>query len=156
MIAAIDSALALLDPPREKERDTMDMKSIFDGFDPAQYEAEAKQRWGHTDAYKASHERVRGYGKDDWTRIKAEQDAIYADLASAMSAGKPASGPEVMDIAERHRLSIDRWFYPCSQTMHCGLADMYENDVRFSGNIDRHGTGLTAYLCEAIRANAKR
>ena len=24
----------------------------------------------------------------------------------------------VMDIAERHRLCIDRWFYPCSRTVH--------------------------------------
>jgi DNA-binding transcriptional MerR regulator len=156
MIAAIDAALTLLDSPEPKAEEAMDMKSIFDGFDPSQYEAEAKERWGNTDAYKASQTRAKSYGKDDWERIKAEQDAIYADLAAAMSAGKPASGPEAMDVAERHRLSIDRWFYPCSHAMHAGLADMYESDERFAANIDKYGAGLTPYFSEAIRSNAKR
>ena len=62
----------------------------------------------------------------------------------------------VMDIADRHRLSIDRWFYPCSITMHRGLADLYENDARFAANIDKFGAGLTTFLVAAIRANAAR
>jgi hypothetical protein len=61
-----------------------------------------------------------------------------------------------MDVAERHRLSIERWFYPCSYAMHTGLADMYEQDSRFAENIDKHGAGLTPFLSAAIRANAKR
>ena len=61
-----------------------------------------------------------------------------------------------MDIAERHRLSIDRWFYPCSRAMHRGLASMYESDERFRKSIDKHGEGLTPFLAEAIRANAAR
>jgi hypothetical protein len=61
-----------------------------------------------------------------------------------------------MDIAERHRLSIDRWFYACSHAMHRGLASMYESDDRFRQNIDKHGEGLTSFLAEAIRANASR
>ena len=60
-----------------------------------------------------------------------------------------------MDIAERHRLSIDRWFYPCSAKMHCGLADMWEADRRYADNIDKHGAGLTEYLAAAVRANAE-
>ena len=61
-----------------------------------------------------------------------------------------------MDIAERHRLSIDRWFYPCSHAMHVGLASLYEGDSRFAENIDKHGKGLTGFLVAAIRGNAKR
>lgn len=61
-----------------------------------------------------------------------------------------------MDIAERHRLSMDRWFYPCSRAMHANLADLYENDERFAANIDRFGPGLTPFLSAAIRANARR
>jgi MerR family transcriptional regulator, thiopeptide resistance regulator len=61
-----------------------------------------------------------------------------------------------MDIAERHRLSIDRWFYPCRHSMHSGLASMYESDDRFRQSIDRRGQGLTSFLAEAIRTNAAR
>jgi hypothetical protein len=69
---------------------------------------------------------------------------------------KTPSDAAVMDIAERHRMSIDRWFYPCSHGMHRGLASMYESDDRFKQSIDKHGEGLTSFLAEAIRANAAR
>jgi hypothetical protein len=61
-----------------------------------------------------------------------------------------------MDVAERHRLSIDRWFYPCNAQMHRGLADLWEADRRYADNIDQHGAGLTAYLAAAVRANSER
>ena len=73
-----------------------------------------------------------------------------------MRGGVPPDADAAMDIAERHRLSIDRWFYPCAPAMHRGLADMYEADARFAENIDKHGAGLTPYLSAAIRANAAR
>jgi hypothetical protein len=61
-----------------------------------------------------------------------------------------------MDVAERHRLSIDRWFYPCRPRMHCGLADLWQADSRYAESIDKHGAGLTQYLAAAARANAER
>jgi hypothetical protein len=33
---------------------------------------------------------------------------------------------------------------------------MYEQDRRFSENIDKYGVGLTPFLASAIRENAKR
>lgn len=151
MIHAIDRALAALD--REGE---VDMKEVFDGFDPAQYEDEAKQRWGHTDAYAESARRTKSYTKEDWARFKEEQAAITGDAVRAKEAGKRPDDVEVMDIAERARLSIDKWFYPCSHAMHRGLADLYENDPRFAANIDKAAEGLTPFLSAAIRANAAR
>jgi MerR family transcriptional regulator, thiopeptide resistance regulator len=158
MIRAIDAALAVLDGDAggEREGTTMDMKQIFDGFDPAEYEKEAEQRWGDTDAYKESMERTKRYSADDWKRLAAEQGAVYADLAAAMKAGKQPSDDEVLEIVERHRLLIDRWFYPCSPAMQLGLAGLYENDPRFAANIDKYGDGLTGFLVEAIRENARR
>ena len=32
----------------------------------------------------------------------------------ALKAGKAPSDAAVMELAERHRLSIDRWFYACN------------------------------------------
>src|SRR5262245_1043905 len=154
MIRAVDAALTILDG--RTKGGSMDMKEIFDGFDPAKYEDEAKERWGNTDAYKESAKRTKRYTKEDWLKIKAEQGDIYKDAAAAMKAGKKASDREAMDIAERHRLSIDRWFYPCSKFMHRGLATLWETDSRFSENIDKNGEGLTAFLAAAVRANADR
>jgi len=157
MIRALDRALSLLDKNTTKEEDTMsNVQDLFDGFDPKAYEQEAKERWGHTDAYKESQRRAKSYSKQDWERFRAENAAITDGLVRAMNAGKKPDEPEVMDLAERARLLIDRWFYPCSHEMHTRLADMYEADPRFAENIDKAAAGLTPYQSAAIRANAAR
>lgn len=154
MIDAVDRALAILDS-NQKDND-MKMEQIFDGFDPDEHADEAEARWGKTDAYAESARRTKSYTPDDWKRIKDQQDAIYSELATAMKRGQKPDDAAVSDIAERHRRSIDRWFYPCSHEAHAGLADLYEADGRFAATIDKHGEGLTPFLAAAIRANAKR
>lgn len=157
MIRALDSALSLLDPQPTTGEDAMtDMQNLFDGFDPAAYEQETKQRWGHTDAYRESQRRTQQYTAEDWQRYRAENAAIMSALAAALAAGRAVDEAAVMDLAEQHRLLIDRWFYPCSHEMHTRLADMYEADPRFAQNIDKAGAGLTPYLSAAIRANLGR
>lgn len=153
MIRAVDAALASLDDNPEGE---FDMKQLFDGFDPSKYEAEAKDRWGDTDSYKESAKRTKNYTPESWAIIKADQAAIYEAAFALLKAGKAADAVEAMDIAERHRLSIDRWFYPCSVAIHAGLADLYESDARFAENINKFGHDLTPFLSAAIRANAQR
>lgn len=154
MIRAVDAALALLDDPPGGT--PMDLKQLFDGFDPAAYEAETQARWGDTDAYRESAKRTKRYGPDDWRRIKDEQATIYADAARALQAGRAPDSAEAMDVAERHRRSIERWFYPCSTAMHANLADLWEADARFAASIDRYAAGLTPFLAAAVRANAER
>jgi DNA-binding transcriptional MerR regulator len=153
MIRAIDAALGVLDGNSGGD---MDMKQIFDGFDPAEHEAEAKARWGHTESYRESAKRTESYSTDDWKQIQAEQAAIYTEAFALLQAGRAPDSTEAMVVAERHRLSIDRWFYPCSFAIHAGLADGYEADGRFAENIDKFGAGLTPFLSAAIRANARR
>jgi len=154
MIRAIDTALAALDG--SVTTGEMTMADLFDGFDPSRYEAEARERWGGTHAFDEVAARTKRYTPDDWNALKAEQGGVYEAAVAALKAGKPPSSADAMDIAERHRLSIDRWFYPCSHTMHQGLASMYESDDRFRQSIDKYGEGLTTFLAEAIRANAAR
>ena len=154
MLQAVERALAALDPRKTEEE--MDPKQLFDGFDPAQYEAEAEQRWGSSESFKESARRTKGYSSEDWQRFAAEQAALYAEAWALLTAGEPPDGERAGAVAERHRALIDRWFYPCSLEMHRGLASLYEGDPRFAANIDRHGAGLTAFLVAAIRANAER
>ena len=163
MIRSIDAALALVgrigpavDHALETEGQSMDMQQIFGGFDPAQHEAEVQQRWGTTAAYQVSSQRTRGYSAQDWQRFREEQDSIYAAAVAVLQAGQGPDVAAALEVAERHRLLIDRWFYPCSTAMHCALADLYESDSRFQASIEQHGAGLTRFLAEAIRANARR
>jgi DNA-binding transcriptional MerR regulator len=153
MIRAVDHALAALDG---KGEETMDGKSLFEGFNPLAYEDEAERRWGDTKAWAESRARTARYTAEDWKRHAAEQSSIYGDASALLTAGKAPDSPQAMDVAERHRLAIDRWFYPCPPAMHVGLADLYEADARFAANIDKFGAGLTPFLAAAIRANARR
>lgn len=134
----------------------MNPRELFDGFDPSEYEDEAQRRWGNTDAYQESAKRTSTYTEADWTRMREDQDAVMAEIVAAMEAGTVSDDPAVLDLAERHRLHIDQWFYPCSRAMHAKLADMYQADERFAASFEKYGKGLTTYLVRAIRANASR
>lgn len=127
---------------------------VFGDFKPEQYEAEAEQRWGGTDAYRESNRRASRYGKEDWLRIKAENEDWGRRIVALMASGAPADGPEAMDLAEEHRQIISRWFYECSYEVQTGLADMYMADERFTAYYETIAPGLAAYLNEAIHANA--
>jgi DNA-binding transcriptional MerR regulator len=150
LIAAVDAALQSLEkgiPMRPDE-----IESLFDGFRPETYEDEARERWGHTDAYKESARRTRSYGRAEWEQIKREGDAVYRALADLMNAGKPPADAAVQAAAEAHREHISRWFYPCSRAMHRGLGEMYVADPRFTQNIDRFAPGLARFMSEAFAA----
>lgn len=152
MIAAVDAALAVVTEPREERP----MDQIFDGFTASKYDAEAQQRWGDTQAYKEAAQRTKGYTPEQWTRLRTETNAIYSEAAALMKAGRAAADEDVLAIAERHRMLIDRWFYPCSHQTHQGLASLYESDTRFASAMDEHSPGLSTFLIAAIRANAER
>ena len=152
IIRGVDAALSVLngDSP-------MDKKKMFEGFeemDASKYDVEAKEKWGETDAYKVSMRRTKAYSKDDWARIKAEEEAIQAGLAELLTSGVSAESDEAVDLAEQHRQHIDRWYYPCSPEMHVGLSDMYTADPRFEEHFEKRAKGLASYVQTAITANA--
>lgn len=133
-----------------------EMLKVFGEHDPTEHAREVQERWGETDAYRQSARRASGYTKDDWVRVRAEQEAPIARLAAAMAAGRRADSPEAMDAAEQARLAIDRNFYDLSPQMHVGLAEMYVNDPRFTKTYEDIAPGLARYVHDAIVANALR
>ncbi len=153
MLQAIDSALSVLEGQSQRgaTMSTTDMQKLFDGFDPSAHEEEAEQRWGSTEAFAIAKARTAKYTEADWKVVKAEQAAVYTDLAAALAAGWSAGDARVAALAERHRQVIDRWFYPCDAAMHRNLADLYEGDPRFAANIDRYGAAGSTLLAAASR-----
>jgi MerR family transcriptional regulator, thiopeptide resistance regulator len=149
LAAAVDAALEA-----HKNRTRLKEASMFEGFDPREYEDEARERWGQTDAYRESARRTVAYGESEWSEIRAESEAIAGDLIELMRAGEPAGGPAARALAERHRAHISRWFYLCSPRMHRGLGEMYIADERFTSTYEHQAEGLAAYLHDALVANA--
>lgn len=131
-----------------------EMQEIFGDFDPKEHEAEARERWGDTEAFQESRRRTAAYRKEDWVTIRAEVEGIEAAMAEALEGGEPSGSAEAMRLAEEHRKHISRWFYECTSEIHRGLADMYESDRRFADYYDGRSPGLSRWLSDAIRANA--
>ena len=115
---------------------------------------EAERRWGDTEAWKQSQRRTATYTKEDWIAIQAETTEINQEILAAMRAGVPADVQRAMDLAERHRQHIGRWFYDCDYAMHRGLAELYLADQRFGKNYDDMAPGLAQYVHDAMLANA--
>jgi DNA-binding transcriptional MerR regulator len=133
-----------------------EMFEVFGDFDPSEYEDEVKERWGDSDAYKESARRAARYTKADWQRFRADSEEINAAIVALMNEGVPADDPRAMDAADRARLQIDEWFYPCSREMHAGLGRMYVADPRFTATYEKIRPGMAQYVCDAILANAER
>jgi DNA-binding transcriptional MerR regulator len=129
---------------------------VFGGFRPENHDAEAERRWGSTDQYAQSRRRVATYTKADWLQLQAEGENIAAGLVAAYKAGLPADGEHAMDLAERHRGHITRWFYTCTYEIHRCLGDLYTEDPRFTATYDQLAPGLAGYIRHAIHANARR
>lgn len=154
LVTAIDHAL-------EKDRSsqqmtTTDMKQLFgDGF-TEEYQTEAQQRWGETQAWKQSAERTARYTRADWEAIKAHGDAVDAAFVAAMRSGEPPTGQAAMDAAEAHRRHIADRFYDLDHDFHRNLAEMYVCDERFTKTYENLAPGLARYVRDAIHANADR
>jgi DNA-binding transcriptional MerR regulator len=154
MLALVDKTLEAFD--KGVTMNPQEMFEVFGDFDPKEHEAEAKERWGETPAYAESARRTKRYTKDDWKRIQSEGEAVADAFAQAMAEGAAPTSERAMDLAERARLHIDQWFYPCSREMHSRLGEMYVHDERFAAYYEKRRPGLTAYVRDAIVAHGRR
>ncbi|MTD16956.1 MerR family transcriptional regulator [Nakamurella sp. YIM 132087] len=147
---------------KEMEADSMGIQLTpqekFEIFGPnysEDYETEAEQRWGDSEAWRQSQQRAGKLTKQQWIEIKESTDDLNRRLAEAMTSGAAADSPAAMDLAEEHRRGIEM-FYDCSYAMHRGLGDMYVADERFTRTYDEVAPGLAGWLRDAIHANASR
>ena len=134
--------------------DPDESRDVFGDTDPNAHRAEARRRWGTTEAYRESDRRTNSYSKEDWILIGKESDAVNQLFIDAMTAGYPADSQPAKDAAEEHRKQIDKWFYACSYDMQTGLAEMYVMDPRFTQHYEQIHPGLAQYVSDAIIANA--
>lgn len=132
-----------------------EMRELFGHSFDESYAAEARQRWGDTDAWRQSQERTQGYARTDWEAVKAEADAVDAAFAACLDARVPADSEQAAEAADLHRASIQR-FYDCSYAFQANLAAMYVGDQRFAATYDGVRPGMAQYVHDAIVANAAR
>ncbi|MEZ4087603.1 MAG: MerR family transcriptional regulator [Candidatus Gracilibacteria bacterium] len=139
-----------------KKKKNMEDQDLYDGLSKEQihaYQAEAKQRWGHTDAWKQSQERMKQWSKQDMQKIQQEGKEILLRIVEVMADG-PASDAVQALIAEYHK-HMNR-FYDCSKQMFRGLGTMYSEDERFADFYEKIAPGLAVFMTKAIHEYCDR
>ena len=139
LISAIDSAV--------KGENVM---KAFDNSEFEKYKAEAKEKWGSTDAYKEHTERTKNYSKQKWNDLAVGMDHIMAEFAICMKNSKMPDSEEVQNLVKMLQSHITENYYLCTNEILAGLGQMYVADERFKNNIDKHADGTAAFICEAI------
>ncbi len=144
----------IIDALDDAEKGKITMKA-FDNSDyetaRKQYEAEAKQRWGETEAYKEHAEKTANYTKDKWQGVNDGLMTVFAKFAECKKNGYTVvDSEETQALVKELQAYITENYYTCTKEILAGLGQMYVADERFKNNIDKHTKGTAEFVREAI------
>ena len=136
----------LIDYARKLEKGEMEMSfKAFDNSEVNQYKAEAKARWGETEAYK---EYVQRQGGND-AASPEKLMKIFAEFGALREL--PTEDRKVQNKVKELQECISDNFYTCTNEILAGLGQMYVADERFRQNIDcAGGDGTAEFVGRAI------
>lgn len=120
----------------------MDFRA-FDTRKMDQYREEAKERWGHTPAYREYEQR----------RENSATSPSMMDLFAALGALRnlPPDAQAVQEKICELQGFITNHYYSCTDQVFRGLGQMYVQDERFRKNIDQAGgPGTAEFVMQAI------
>jgi DNA-binding transcriptional MerR regulator len=120
-----------------------------------QYEAEVKQRWGETKAYKEHTEKTADYTNDKWQEVNDGLNTVLAKFSESKQNGYSADSDEAQTLVKELQDYITENYYRCTNEILSGLGEMYVADKRFKNNIDKHAEGTAEFVREAIKIYCK-
>ena len=129
--------------------------SAFDNSKFEAYKAEAKERWGSTDAYEQHEEKTKNYTKSKWNALAGEMNDIFAAFALCKKNGDTPDSTEAQNLVNALQTHITGNYYSCTKEILAGLGQMYVADERFRNNIDTNGSGTAQFVAEAIEVYCK-
>ena len=119
------------------------------------YENEARERWGSTDAYRESEQKTKNYTKEKWAEANDGLMAIFAEFAALKNSGATADSAEAQALVAGLQAHITDNYYTCTDEILAGLGKMYACDERFKNNIDKSGAGTANFVSCAIQIYCK-
>jgi len=114
------------------------------------YETEARERWGNTDAYREHEQKTKNYTKEKWAEANEGLMAIFAEFATCKDRGASTDSTEAQILVTKLQAHITENYYTCTDDILAGLGKMYIADERFKKNIDKYGEGTSEFASEAI------
>ena len=121
-----------------------------------QYEKEAKQRFGETDAYKESKAKTAAYSKNKWNDVLSGLNGVFSEFAECKKSGNGAESEGAQLLVKKLQDYITANFYHCTDDILAGLGQMYVCDGRFKENIDKYGEGTASFVSDAIKIYCKK
>ena len=114
------------------------------------YKAEARERWGDTEAYREHEHKTKNYTKEKWTEANDGLMAIFDEFATCKANGSTPDSVEAQALVTKLQNHITDNYYTCTDEILAGLGKMYVADERFKKNIDKNGDGTAEFAAEAI------
>lgn len=124
--------------------------TAFDNRELDRYQAEAKEKWGSTAAYREYEEKTKQYGHQERKDLAEGMDQMMAAFAQCMKQGNAPDSAQAQTLVKSLQTYISETCYRCTEEILAGLGQMYVADERFRSNIDKHAEGTAAYISEAI------
>ena len=137
LISAIDGAV--------KGENVM---KAFNNSEFEKYKAEAKEKWGKTEAYQEYEKRSKGDTSAEGLM------AVLSEFGELLDADPAAEQAQTL-VAKLQQFITDH-YYTCTKQILRGLGQMYVADARFRENIDRAGgPGTAEFVQQAIEVYCK-
>ena len=115
------------------------------------YEAETRERYGDTAAYREYEQKTKNYTKEKWAEANDGLMAIFAEFSACKESGASADSAEAQALVAKLQAHITANYYTCTDEILAGLGKMYVADERFKKNIDKCGEGTAEFAAEGIR-----
>ena len=120
----------------------------FDTTKMDAYAAEAKAKWGKTEAYREYEQKGKPTDAGDALM------ALFAEVGKLRHLSPDA--PEVQTMVANIQSFITDHYYTCTKQIFAGLGQMYVADERFKANIDAAGgEGCAEFVSKAIEIYCK-
>ena len=114
------------------------------------YESEARERWGTTDAYREHEQKTKNYTKEKWTEANDGMMVIFAEFAACKQNGSEANSNEAQALVAKLQAHITANYYICTNRILAELGQMYAHDERFKENIDKYSEGTAEFVSNAL------
>ena len=89
------------------------------------YETEARERWGNTDAYREHEQKTKSYTKEKWAEANDGMMAIFVEFAACKQRGASAGSAEAQALVAKLQAHITANYYNCTDEILAGLGKMY-------------------------------
>ena len=120
------------------------------------YSAEAKAKWGGTQAYAEYEAKSKGRSRTEQRKIEEGLNGIFGRFAECRARGCAPESVEAQALVDELQGYISGNYYTCTDEILRGLGQMYSADERFRENIDKHGAGTAEFVSAAIESRSGR